>query len=69
MRNGYEILVGQPGGKRPLGSPRRRWKDNIIKDLRERSAYKILVGKPEGLNHSEELGVDRRITLKWIVGK
>jgi hypothetical protein len=33
--NAYRILVGKPEGKRPLGSPRRRWVDNIKKDLRE----------------------------------
>jgi hypothetical protein len=27
--------VGKPGGKRPLGRPRRRWGDNIKMDLRE----------------------------------
>jgi hypothetical protein len=27
--------VGKPGGKRPLGRPRRRWEDNIKKDLQE----------------------------------
>ena len=25
----------KPGGKRPLGRPRRRWEDNIRKDLQE----------------------------------
>jgi hypothetical protein len=34
-RNAYRILVGKPGGKRPLGRPRRRWVDNIEMDLRE----------------------------------
>jgi hypothetical protein len=29
-RNAYRILVGKPEGKRPLGSPRRRWVDNIM---------------------------------------
>jgi hypothetical protein len=28
-RNAYRILVGKPEGKRPLGTPRRRWVDNI----------------------------------------
>jgi hypothetical protein len=32
-------------------------------------AYKILVGKPERKNHSEDLNVDGRIILKWITGK
>jgi hypothetical protein len=27
--------VGNPEGKRPLGTPRRRWVDNIKIDLRE----------------------------------
>jgi hypothetical protein len=34
-RNAYRILVGKPGGKRPLGRPRRRWENNIRMDLRE----------------------------------
>jgi hypothetical protein len=34
-RNAYRILVGKPGGRRPLGRPRRRWVDNIKMDLRE----------------------------------
>jgi len=28
-------LVGKPGGKKPLGRPRRRWVDNIKMDLQE----------------------------------
>jgi hypothetical protein len=32
-----------------------------------RNAYKILVGKPEGKIHSEDLSVDGRIILKWIL--
>ncbi|KAJ4438187.1 hypothetical protein ANN_14126 [Periplaneta americana] len=34
-RNAYRVLVGRLEGKRPLGIPRRRWEDNIKKDLRE----------------------------------
>jgi hypothetical protein len=34
-RNVYEVLVGKPEGKRPLGRPRRRWEDGIRMDLRE----------------------------------
>ena len=34
-RSAYRVLVGKPEGKRPLGSPRRRWEDNIKMDLRE----------------------------------
>jgi hypothetical protein len=34
-RNAYRILVGKPGGKTPLGRPRRRWVDNTKMDYRE----------------------------------
>jgi hypothetical protein len=29
-RGVHMVLVGKPEGKRPLGTPRRRWEDNII---------------------------------------
>jgi hypothetical protein len=31
VRSAYNILVGRPEGRRPLGRPRRRWEDNIKK--------------------------------------
>jgi hypothetical protein len=31
----HMMLVGKPEGKRPLGSPRRRWEDNIKMDVEE----------------------------------
>jgi hypothetical protein len=34
-RKAYMLLVGKPGGRRPLGRPRRRWVDNIRMDLGE----------------------------------
>jgi hypothetical protein len=34
-REVYKVLVGNPEGKKPLGRPRRRWKDGIRMDLRE----------------------------------
>jgi hypothetical protein len=34
-RIAYRLLVGKPEGRRPLGSPRRRWLDNIRMDLVE----------------------------------
>jgi hypothetical protein len=30
-RDAYGVLVEKPEGKRPLGRPRRKWKDNNIK--------------------------------------
>ena len=46
----HMILVGKPEGKRPLGTPRRRWEDNIKMDLQE-------VGK--GCGDWVELAQDR----------
>jgi hypothetical protein len=34
-----------------------------------RKAYIMLVGKPEGKSHSEDLGIDGRIILEWILLK
>jgi hypothetical protein len=35
LQNIYRVLVGRPEGRRPLGRPRRRWEDNIKRDLQE----------------------------------
>jgi hypothetical protein len=35
VRGAYNILVGKPEGRRPMGRPRHRWKDNIKMDLGE----------------------------------
>jgi hypothetical protein len=35
VKGAYNILVGRPEGRRPLGRSRRRWEDNINMDLRE----------------------------------
>jgi hypothetical protein len=35
VRGAYNISVGRPEKRRPLGRPRHRWEDNIKMDLRE----------------------------------
>jgi hypothetical protein len=35
VRDAYNILVGRPEGRRPLGRPKHKWEDNIKMDLRE----------------------------------
>jgi hypothetical protein len=35
VRGAYNILVGKPEGRRPLGRPKRRWEYGIKMDLRE----------------------------------
>ena len=34
-RDVFSILMGKPEGKRPLGIPRLRWKDNIKMDVQD----------------------------------
>jgi len=34
-RGVYRVLVGKPEGKRPLRRPKRKWVDNIRKNLQE----------------------------------
>jgi hypothetical protein len=34
-RSVYRVLVGKPGGKRPLGRPRCKWEDGIRVKLRK----------------------------------
>jgi hypothetical protein len=34
-RGVHRVLVGETWGKRPLGRPRRRWEDNIKRDVEE----------------------------------
>jgi len=34
-RGVYRVLVGKPEEMRPLGTPRRRWDDNIKMDLQD----------------------------------
>jgi len=40
-RGVYVVLMGKPGGKRPLGRPRRRWENNISMDLQEVGCWGI----------------------------
>jgi hypothetical protein len=35
VKGAYNILVGRPEGKTPLGRPSRSWEENIKMDLRE----------------------------------
>ena len=50
MRGVYRVLVGRPGGKRPLGIPRLRWEDNSKMDLQEMGwgAWTGLSGSGQG---------------------
>jgi hypothetical protein len=43
-RNAYKILVGKPEGRRPPGTPRCRWVDNIKINLRQREDEVVWIG-------------------------
>ena len=34
-RGAYRVLGGKPEGRKPLGKQRRRWEDNVKRDLRK----------------------------------
>jgi hypothetical protein len=40
-RGVHRVLVGKPEGRRLLGRPRRRWEDNIKRDLQEVAAKPV----------------------------
>jgi hypothetical protein len=58
-RNGYWLLVGKPEGRRPLGRPRRRWVDNIRRDLVEVGWGDVdWIGLAQDRNSSCEFGIE-----------
>ena len=64
----YSVLVWKPEGKRPLGSPRLRWVNNIRMDLWRELFYRFLVAKPKGKFTLGDLVVFVWIILGWILG-
>jgi len=67
----HRVLVGKPGGKRPLGRPRRKWEGDIKMDLQEvgggcedwmelaqdRDRWRALVSKVMNLRVSKMQGI------------
>jgi hypothetical protein len=50
-----------------IKSRRMRWVGHVARMGEERKAYKVLVGKPEERDHSEDQGVGGRIGSEWIL--
>jgi hypothetical protein len=62
-------LYSSPSIIRVIKARRMRWARHVARMGEVRGAYSILVGRPEGRRHWEDLGVDGRTTLRWILGK
>jgi hypothetical protein len=45
------------------------WAVHVAHMLEVRNEQKLLFRKPEGRNHSEDVGLDRKIILEWILWK
>jgi hypothetical protein len=43
------------------------WERHVARMEGKKGANRVLGGKPEGKNHLEDPGVDKRIILKWIL--
>jgi hypothetical protein len=54
---------------RVIKSRRMRWAGHVARMGEGRGVYRVLVGRPEGKNHWEDLGVGGRITLRWTLGR
>jgi hypothetical protein len=62
-------LYSSPNIFRVIKSRRMRWARHVACMGEWRGVYRVLVGRPEGKNHWEDLGVDGRITLRWTLGR
>jgi hypothetical protein len=62
-------LYPLPNIIRMIESRRMKWAGHVARMGEMRNAFCILVGKPERKNHSDDVGVDGRIILKWMLGK
>jgi hypothetical protein len=63
MSSPYEVFVGHPKYKRPVGRPKRRQVDNITNN--KISAVVHIRNR----DHLGDPGIDVRIILKWIFRK
>jgi hypothetical protein len=50
---------------RVIKSRKIRWAGHVARMGDRRGAYRVLVGRPEGKSHLEDLGVDGKTILKW----
>jgi len=59
-------LYSSPNIVQVIKSRRMRWAGHVVCMGEERGVYRVLVGKPEGMNHWGDLGIDGWIIFGWI---
>jgi hypothetical protein len=62
-------VYSSPDIIRWIKSRRMRWAGHAARMREERKVYKVLVGKPEGRDLSEDQGEDGRMGSEWILGR
>jgi len=62
-------LYASPNSIRLIKSGMMIWAEHVARMGDMRNAYNISVGKPEAKRKLEDLGVNGRIILEWILGK
>jgi hypothetical protein len=62
------VLYSSPNIIRVIKSRRMRCAGHVARVGEMRYAYTFFIGILKGIDHSEDLGVDGRIILKWILG-
>jgi hypothetical protein len=61
-------LYSSPNIVRVIKSRRMRWAGHVARLGEGRGVYRVLVGRPKVRYYWEDLGVGRRITLRWNLG-
>jgi hypothetical protein len=64
-----ELRYASPNVVKVIKSRRMGWAGHVALMVEMRNASNILVENLKGRDHLEDLGVDGRITLEWILGK
>jgi hypothetical protein len=62
-------LYPSPNIVRGVKSRRMRWAGHVARMGEGEVVYRVLVGRPEGWRHWEDVGVGGRITLRWTLGR
>jgi hypothetical protein len=60
-------LYASPNVIRLIKSRRMRRPGHVARTRQMRNAHRILFGKPEGKKNSEDVSIDGRIILEWIL--